>query len=47
MEAAPAPIYSPAVRDLVRTTLRSARAEMLASRELVLGGREAEILRSE
>lgn len=40
-EPTPPPIYSPAVRDLVRTTLRSARAEMLASRELVLGGREA------
>lgn len=36
----PRPIYSVAVRDLVRTTLRSARAELLASRELVLGGRE-------
>lgn len=40
MEEAQPPIYSPAVRDLVRTTLRSARAELLASRELVLGGRE-------
>jgi len=39
-QAPPPPIYSPAVRDLVRTTLRSARAELLASRELVLGGRE-------
>ena len=34
------PVYSPAVHDLVRATLRSARAELLASRELVLGGRE-------
>lgn len=40
MEEAQPPIYSPAVRDLVRATLRSARAELLASRELVLGGRE-------
>ncbi len=39
-QAPPLPVYSPAVRDLVRTTLRSARAELLASRELVLGGRE-------
>lgn len=39
-QAPPPPAYSPAVRDLVRTTLRSARAELLASRELVLGGRE-------
>ncbi len=38
-EAQP-PVYSPAVHDLVRATLRSARAELLASRELVLGGRE-------
>jgi triphosphatase len=41
MEEAPPPIYSPAVRDLARTTLRSARAEVLASRALVQGGREA------
>jgi CHAD domain-containing protein len=34
------PVYSPAAHDLVRATLRSARAELLASRELVLGGPE-------
>jgi CHAD domain-containing protein len=34
------PVYSPAVHDLVRATLRSARAELLASRALVSGGRE-------
>ncbi|MBX3498775.1 MAG: CHAD domain-containing protein [Alphaproteobacteria bacterium] len=39
-EEARPPAYSPAVHDLVRATLRSARAELLASRELVLGGRE-------
>ena len=40
LQAAAPPVYSPAVHDLVRATLRSARAEVLASRELVLGGRE-------